>query len=256
MRMAWKVRRRWDGGHGDARGAGIAPRTISASSTVVAMDGPRRSPARSWREALVAVAAQHRDELGDGVVVDDLGGTERLIPIHPHVEGAVVTEGEAALGLIELGGAHAEVEEDRREAADAERVEGLGQVGEATASDPRTVAERRNGNGGSVDRQLIPVDADEVEVAMGGEHGSGVPPATDGRVEDGPCRRRGEQLDDLGHHDRLVLEGCGGSVVVHRRSAIGSRRERSSSAHIGSPPGDLGPTGCLSREGKDGKRAE
>ena len=74
-------------------------------------------------EPLLAVVAQDPLEVGGGVGVEDLGGGDAGGLVHPHVERRVLAVGEAPVGLVELEGGDAEVEEAASTSGDAELVE-------------------------------------------------------------------------------------------------------------------------------------
>ena len=98
--------------------AGMASRTSSASRAVE-VSGARarsRTMASAIRrgEPLVAVLAQHPRQCPAVVAVDDVGGGRTAGRVHPHVERRVLRVGEAALGVVELQRADAEVEQDAR----------------------------------------------------------------------------------------------------------------------------------------------
>ena len=115
IRMAWKVRL---AGWPPAKraGAGIAAAIASLSSKVVvellaaaAADDLARDPVR---EALLAVLAQRARDPAAVPRVDDLERRELLARVHAHVERGVVGVREAALAVVDLHRAHAEVHVD------------------------------------------------------------------------------------------------------------------------------------------------
>lgn len=72
------------------------------------------------------------DSIGQGGFVpgvDDVCGGEGVVWIEAHVEGAIVGEGEAAVGGVKLDGGSAEVEEDAVEERPIECLELLGEGG-------------------------------------------------------------------------------------------------------------------------------
>ena len=67
-------------------------------------------PGDPVRVALLAVLAQHAREPAAVPRVDELGGGQLLLGVHPHVERGVVGVREAALARVDLHRGHAEVE--------------------------------------------------------------------------------------------------------------------------------------------------
>src|SRR5690606_3097670 len=98
MRRAWKTRERLL----TSSLKGTAARTASASWLVVSM---------GRRARLLAVGAEDVDGLVRLGAVDEVGGGERRVRVHPHVERPVGGVGEAARGLVDLVRGDAEVEE-------------------------------------------------------------------------------------------------------------------------------------------------
>ena len=74
---------------------------------------PDDRPGDGGGEPLVTVAADQRDQVGLLPLVEDGGGRRSVLGlIHPHVEGAVAPEAEAAIGVVELIRRGAEIEGD------------------------------------------------------------------------------------------------------------------------------------------------
>ena len=114
MRSAWKVRL---AGLPPVRLAacGSASR-ISSTSRALLVNGSFVALAHDRGDdplglLLLAVRPQDPDELARRVGVEDLGGADAGRLVHAHVERGVLGVGEAAVGLVELHGGDAEVEE-------------------------------------------------------------------------------------------------------------------------------------------------
>jgi hypothetical protein len=94
---------------GDARDhLGELGRALERPHATILHDGARDAR----RQALFAVLAKDSDELGQRRAVDDIGGALPRTRRHAHVERTVLQETEAALGVIELRGGDAQIEQD------------------------------------------------------------------------------------------------------------------------------------------------
>ena len=167
-------------------------------------DDPRRDPARV---PLLAVAGDERGELGLGVLVDDVGGGQRLRAVHPHVEwGFVCPIREPAHARIELRAADPQVEQDSHDFLASVAPHDVGDSLEAALHDAGPFPEGSERRARRRDSGRIPVDAEETEVGSGSQDRSRVPASTDGSVDDQPGGNGAEQVHHLRLHDRSVLE--------------------------------------------------
>ena len=128
---------------------------------------------------------------------------------------------EAALGPVELGGAHAQVRQDShhpfglgsaREARPSrgplgpQASDALPELGELASVDDGPVSEPLKACTSHVDGVGIPIEADESELRVRGQQRRGMAPGTDRQIHHhsgGPAR---EELHHLGHHHWLVSE--------------------------------------------------
>jgi hypothetical protein len=154
--------------------------------------------------ALLAVAVEDGRERRLVGLVDQLGRALPL-PRHPHVEGPVGGEGEAAPRVGELYGRQAEVEDDAVEARDARRRDVGGEVAEAAL---------QHGEPWLAGREAAPA-RDRGRVAVEAEHPPGagiedrraVAAAAKGGVEIDAVRAHGERRQHLGEEHRNMQVG-------------------------------------------------
>ena len=210
MRSAWNER---VAGSMPERSCGTAARMIAASCPVVVIGAAARAvtTARAMRRGQ-AFLAESEQRVGQFVFrqgCDQVGGGGAA-GAHPHIEGAVVTEREAAGGIFDLEGRHAEVEHDAIERGNAVRGEQREHVAEP-ALDQMEAA----GVAGCEGRAA----GDGRRVAVDGEHGAGRS-AEDGRAVAATAERavevcgagpRGEDGNDLVQHDGDVARNAAGS---------------------------------------------
>ena len=202
IRIAWKVRL---AGWPPAKraGAGIAAVIASTSSKVVVERPARRTiwPAIRSGVALLAVLAQDAREAAAVPGVDELGGGQLLVGVHPHVERRVVGVGEAALARVDLHRGHAEVEVD-----DVGAHALLGELPEAVLEVGADEARRARHLGGELGERLlgerVAVDRDQ---RAGGPEAVGDQPRVAGGAEravDGDLPGlRVERFDQLTRQD-------------------------------------------------------
>ena len=108
--------------------------------------------------------------------------------VHAHVQRGVRHIGKAALGLVQLGRGHAEVEEHPVHALDAEGVQDRGGVGEVAVHKRHFLPKRRKTPSGPLDGRLIPVDADEAARGEPGGDLKGMSAHSERPVEIDPVR--------------------------------------------------------------------
>ena len=199
-------------------------------------------------EPLLAVALDDANELGLVVVVDHVGGRQRLGGVHPHVERRVGPVREAALGPVQLWAAHTQVEQHSHDVPLALGFCDLGQVLEAAVHDPGPFAEASECLLCRPHRHRIPVDAEEPEVGTGVEQEPGMPTAAGSGVDDRAGRNGQEQVDHFPAHDRTMDE-LRTHLVLPRVFETGHRvRHR--------PPGRTMPIRISPRSRLGQKRAE
>ncbi len=220
MRMAWKTRR---AGWPPVRrvAAGMALRTISASSVVVAM-GRAATMARAMRRAK-RPSPFSANKLGQGALVEAVDHVRRAAArgrVHAHVEWRLAAVGEASFRDVELWRRHAEVEDHAREPWP--RWHRHSRAGRATASaswsNRRRLTVARSPKvasavAGGGDGRRVPVEAEHLDVGMPFEEGAGMARRSHGGVDDQAGRDGTHQVDHLGDHDRLVRE-----VLAHPQS--------------------------------------
>ncbi len=186
---------------------------ITSASSVVVCSG-RAATMRSGDaagEPLVAVSTDDAGQLLFGVAVDDVGGRPRLVAVHPHVERAFLAVREPAIGVVELGRRHAEVEQRAADLVDAVVVERLGELVETASARATRSANSARRASAAVERLVVLVDAEDVDVVARAQQRRAVAAAAEGRVDDGAGRDRGEQGGDLVDHHRVVLERLAGA---------------------------------------------
>ena len=172
-------------------------------------------PGDAARVTLLAQVEQDGGEIGLGSAVDDVG-RRWAIAIHAHVERAVGAEREAALGLIELHGRHADVEHYAVERRPAEPV-GHG-VERAEARLPEREAFRkfrRNGIRRGA-RGRIAIEADHRRA--GAQECTRVAARAECAIEDGFAARRLQRRQDFGEKDGK-MKGWSASSRVFRPAA-------------------------------------
>ncbi len=106
--------------------------------------------------------------------------------------------------------------------------------------------------GGRVDRVGVAVDADYRQVRMSVEDRRCVTGSAERRVDDAPVGHGSEEINDLGDHDRLVLERAahlqspGRGVEAARLLPLRSSGRGFSARLICSPPAGGKVPGCVS----------
>src|SRR5699024_9512293 len=110
--------------------------------------------------------------------------------------------------LVQLQGGHAEVEQDRADGFDAEVGQQLWQLVIDGVDDVDALGEGGQSPGGDVDGLLVAVDADEVDIVEGAEHGFGMAAHAQGAVDDhGGQSGRSRGLDaDADEFDHTLEE--------------------------------------------------
>jgi hypothetical protein len=161
------------------------------------------------------------------VGVDDLGGRQLCVRIHPHVQRGVCRVGETALGAVKLHRRNAEVEQDSVDfwmTGFACPVTGFGEnvldPVESGAGQQDTVGERREALTGDPQGVWIAVKADQPQAGQFREEPLGVPARPQGRIHQhgsgavgaAPRQCGREQFDAEVEQDRDVS-------VVPRRPA-------------------------------------
>ena len=142
--------------------------------------------------------------------------------------GRIPTVGEAPTAGVELGRADSEIEEDTRDGGPGIAGHGAQMLVDdgadaieagPTKGGPSPV--RGQGRSGRFDGPSIPIDSQQFYVGIRLEQGEGVSGAPDGGVDDEPRWHRGEEVDDLVGHHRLVCERLGHPQPPDRRNACG-----------------------------------
>ena len=152
---------------------------------------------------LLAQLVDHIGQRGFVVVVDDVGGGALGVGTEPHVERAVVLEGEAALGVVELEAGDAEVAEHAVGVGEAVAVGGGGGVVEPGLLEAAAVAEGLEAAARGFERLGVGVEAEQASVGRGGfEDRGGVSAQSD----------RGVDVDAVAAH----VEHCQGLAGHHR----------------------------------------
>ena len=175
-------------------------------------DGGRDRPSRHDRardprcEPFVAVTAQHLGETAFVVVVDHGVGTKGLAPIHAHVERTFGAVRETAAGAIELRRAHSEVEEERGNGVDAQRMQFGRDAIEARTAQHDAIAEAGQRLCCSRKRVVVTIEPDQRDISVRFEDGACMTTAADRGVDHNSRIDRLERVEDFGQHDRFVDE--------------------------------------------------
>ncbi|MNJ55139.1 hypothetical protein D3C77_506130 [compost metagenome] len=136
--------------------------------------------------------------------VDDVGGGRPLVA-HAHVQRPVAHEGEAALGLVQLHGRDADVEDHAVQPGLAAVREGLGQAREGGADQLEAIREvARHGLGEGLHRRVA-IQGHDLGAAL--QDGAGVAAGAEGGVDDDVARLGIERRDHLGQQDGGVGRG-------------------------------------------------
>ncbi len=151
---------------------------------------------------LLAVRAQDPHQLARGVGVEDLGGADAGRLVHAHVEGGVLGVGEAAVGLVELHGGDAEVEQHALYARDAESGQYLGQLVVDGVHQGGPLAEGGEPLAGQAQGLLVPVQGDQAGLGELLEEGLAVAAEAERAVDDD----RSGRLEGGGQHVQAPLE--------------------------------------------------
>ncbi len=199
---------------------------------------------------LLAVLAQDPDQLARRVGVQDLGGADARGLVHPHVQRRVLRVSEPAVGLVQLHGGDAQVEEDALDGREAQPVQDLGEVGVDRVDEGGPVAEGREPLAGEPQGLLVAVEADQTDLGEPGQQGLAVAAEAEGAVDDdgpGPLQRRGQQVQAPLEHHR-DMSGLASQSALSDNGAAGVRTP-------GSPPcpadaGEVAPAGRRAGEGR------
>ena len=210
MRSAWKVRL-----------AGLPPVRLAACGSASRISSTSRALLRerllgalpydrlddALGLLLLAVRAQDPHQFARRVGVEHLGGADARRLVHAHVERGVLRVREAAVGLVQLHGGDAEVEEDALDARDAEPVEHVGQLVVDGVHQRGPVAVRGEPLPGEPQRLLVAVERDSRAAGKRGEQGLAVAAEAEGAVDDdgaGLGQRGGQQVQAALEHHRDV----------------------------------------------------
>ena len=172
-----------------------------------------------------------------------LSTSAALIPVdlvHPHVQRRVLGVGEAAVGLVELHGGDAEVEQDALDAGDAQAFQDLGQFVVDGVHQGGPVTEGREPLAGEAQGLLVAVEGDQARRRGRGEQGLAVAAETEGAVDDDRPR--------LGRGPGPTCPGIAGASpgrVAGSKRAL-SRIRRTAGAYV---PGSRSPTRGRGRTG-------
>ena len=160
-------------------------------------------------KALLAEIAEHRGNLGDRGGAEPLGGGNALCWVHPHVKGAVMVKGEAALRLVKLRGGDAQIEEDAVDAA--LNPEALGHVSdfrEAGVDDGEAAVLSLKGLSDTHGLRIA-VNADEPAIwPQAAEDLARMAAPSEGAVHVDPVLPYGKSVDSLMKEHRYMSKAC------------------------------------------------
>ena len=160
------------------------------------------------REALLAVKKDNVGERRLGQRIDEIR-RRRPLPLHPHVERPVGTEGQAASGIVELRRGRAEVEGDAGDIGNPECGQQLFHVAVAAFDQRQPAGSLRRQGRAAGDRIRVAIDGVDA-AAHGLEQGARIAAAAERTVDVNPVVTRGERVNRLGEKNRDV------GRVVHR----------------------------------------
>ncbi len=195
-------------------------------------------------KTLFAEFLEYLGDVGLGRRGDPGGGTLPPTRIHAHVQGAVLHEAETALGIVELGRGHAQIQQHAIDlAGPATADEFIAQFGETALDDLEAGIFRGQGLAGG-DRLGILVEAQQPPFStQQAQHGPAVSAATEGAVQitagrlDGQClyglvQENGDVVEDWVHGHRIksrISSGIPPGSLIARRSASHTALQASSS---------------------------
>ena len=155
------------------------------------------------REALFAELEDDVRQLAFVDVAQNVGGRRPLRAIHPHVQGLVAPEAEAAPCLLELHRRHAKVGERAVNRIDAAPGEDGRCVAVVRVDELDAIGKGRERLGRTRERLAIPIEADEPR-HPGTQKRRRMAAVADGTVKVETTARRRERLDRFGNHDGFV----------------------------------------------------
>ncbi len=168
--------------------------------------------------ARMAFLAEQEDDVGEIALAgrgDDIGSA-RAVLRHPHVERAVETEREAALGLVELHRRHADIEHNAIDLVVAAFSRNGIEIGKAVFDQSQPALRLLHHIGPAGDGGLIAVDTDHLAV-RGGENRRAV---TAGAESTRQCRCRRRARSGIRAPARRAPARAGPHC---RRSGMGGR---------------------------------
>src|SRR5450432_426738 len=158
------------------------------------------------RAALVAVLVDDVRELVVGQAIDELERGLAALAVHAHVDRSFAAEAHAALRVVELGGADAEIGDEPVDATDAEEIELLTNGGERRLDEGDAVGDGGEALTRRFDGDGIAIEGDDARPWFDLEEGDGVAPAAERDVDVDPAGARRDRPHDLVSHDGRVLE--------------------------------------------------
>jgi len=130
-----------------------------------------------------------------GQLVHDPRRGDRNVPVHPHVERAVVTEAEPSVGVVELHAREAQVEKHTVGRLHAGLPSQPGHLPEVTLDQGRRRGDGAEGRPGGLDGDLVPVDGEQPAIRSDPlEEETRVPTRAEGAVHEDVPRPGLEEL--------------------------------------------------------------
>ncbi len=158
------------------------------------------------------------------VGVEHLGRADPPGLVHPHVQRRVLRVREAAVGLVELHGGDAEVEEDAVDPGDVQALQHLGDLVVDRVHQGGPVAEGGQPLAGELERGGVAVHRDQPDVRELGEQCLAVAAEAEGGVHhhrSGPGDRRGQGVHaPLQHHRDVLGTRIVGAHALWRPSSV------------------------------------
>ena len=200
-------------------------------------------------ELLLTEPSQNVGEFGTTVGVEDLGGSQCRLRIHPHVQWSVLGVGKPTLGLIELHRGNPEIEQDPvngTRCAETTVIQGSSNSVITRMHQLDPVAEPLKSSPGDGQRVGVPIQSDQSQAGKLGQEPLGMATGAEGGVDENRartiCRPTSEgrcqkleatvQQDGnvpgvLGHHTTSGLTGPhpSGEVPVRHEPGVGEVRQ-------------------------------
>ena len=155
---------------------------------------------------LLAILPENLLQLRLGGAVQQRGrGGPRLLRVEPHIQRLIPGEREAALGLLQLEGRQAQVQQDSRYPRQPGRFQQLPQLGVRTVEQLKSGGVVGQPGGGRLENVRVPIQAPELPLrADAVQDGRGMPPLTHGAIHIQAAGPAIQAHQHLPHHHRFM----------------------------------------------------